>query len=187
MSKHHQHQPDFALPPDTDKLVKAIAREVAECLRPAPAAVLLTFRVVRVRRKNNMNICDLIVSWVPPASGVVVQHFAASIVAPTAGALPVSVTQDVGPSVTTLTVKSVPDGASVSASVIEDNSQVPSAPLTGSFSVGLTAADPATGMAFAITNVRPDDGSPIAIESTVPAAPATTPPTVPPADSSLTT
>jgi hypothetical protein len=170
----HAPKPDFPLPKDWDKLVNQLADELAKRLRPTPPARLLTFRVIRIRRKGNMNICDLVIGWVPAASGgVTVQHFAATVTPPTAGAAPVGVTQDVGPTVATLTITAVPDGASVQVSVISDNGVVQSLPLDGSYSVNLTAPPSATAMTFTPTNVRVDDGSVIAIGAAAPAAPAT--------------
>jgi hypothetical protein len=178
-----KHKP-IPKPPDAfDKLVDAVTKEVTKRLRPAPAASCLTFRVIRIRAGKMGNICDLVIGWVPPASGATVQHFAASVTPGTASAPPIPLSVDLGPTVSSQVITGVADGSSVQASVIEDNGIVQAPALTGSYTVNLTAPGAATGMTFTPTNVRPEDGSSPTLASAAPAAtpPASPPETAPPA------
>jgi hypothetical protein len=162
----HKPQPTDAF----DKLVDAVTKEVAKRLRPTPQAVLLNFRITRIRAGKMGQICDVVVTWVPATSGVKVQHFAATV------GTSAPLTQDVGPAVNTLAIVGVPDTSSIGASIIEDNGIVQSPPLTGSYVVDLTAPAaatlPANGM-FQMTNVRPEDGSTPTLTTPAAAAPET--------------
>jgi hypothetical protein len=169
----HAPKPDFVPPKDMDRLVHQLADELAKRLRPTPPARLLTFRIIRIRRKGNMNICDLVIGWVPGSHGVTVQQFAAVVTPAAAGAAPQTLTADLGPTVASQTITGVADGSSVQASIVDTNGVVPAPALAGSFTVNLTAPPAATGLTFTVTNVRPDDGSVPTLATGTPSAPVT--------------